>query len=309
MDGASGNVGVIGLGIMGSAIAANLQSAGFRVAGIDVDEGARARLRSRVDSVADSVAGLPAQARVLVSSLPSSSALMKVCEALARDAQAGAGQAGDASQADTARRVLAETSTLPIADKLRARDLLAGAGIGMVDAPLSGTGAQARTRDLAVYASGEPADIEAAAAVFDGFARVRYDVGPFGNGMRMKLVANLLVAIHNVSSAEALVFARRLGLDPAKVVEVVGDGAGSSRMLQVRGPTMAARGWEEATMKVEVWGKDMAIIGAALAELAVPAPLFAACVPVYHAALAQGHALHDTASVYAVLERMAGEGR
>mgnify|MGYP001065742601 CR=1 FL=1 len=71
---------------------------------------------------------------------------------------------------------------------------------------------------------------------------------------------------------------------------------------------MAAGTWDEATMKVEVWGKDMAIIGEALAELAVPAPLFAACVPVYHAALAQGHALHDTASVYAVLERMAGEG-
>ena len=91
-------------------------------------------------------------------------------------------------------------------------------------------------------------------------------------------------------------------------VPAVGDGAGSSRMLQVRGPAMAARTWAEATMKVDVWGKDMAIIGEALAELAVPAPLFAACVPVYHAALAQGHALHDTASVYAVLERMAGEG-
>ncbi len=316
MDGAGGNVGVIGLGIMGSAIAANLRGAGFRVAGVDVDETARERLRDRVDSVCDSVAGLPARVRLLVSSLPSSAALMKVCEALARDERAAQGQAASAPrsadiapQAGAARRVLAETSTLPIADKLRARDLLASAGIAMVDAPLSGTGAQARTRDLAVYASGEPQDIESLAAVFDGFARVRYDVGAFGNGMRMKLVANLLVAIHNVSSAEALVFARRLGLDPAQVVEVVGDGAGSSRMLQVRGPTMASRGWEEATMKVEVWGKDMAIIGEALADLAVPAPLFAACVPVYHAALAQGHALHDTASVYAVLERMAGEGR
>ncbi|MEZ5729709.1 MAG: NAD-binding protein [Burkholderiaceae bacterium] len=125
--------------------------------------------------------------------------------------------------------------------------------------------------------------------------------------MRMKLVANLLVAIHNVSSAEALLFAKRLGLDPARVVEVVGDGAGASRMLQVRGPMMVERGWQDATMKQDVWSKDMAIIGAALAELAVPAPLFAACVPIYHAALAQGHALDDTASVYAVLERLAGD--
>lgn len=301
MDAAAAGVGVIGLGIMGSAIAANLRDAGFRVAGVDVDEGARERLRGRIDPVVASAAELPAQARALVSSLPSTAALMQVCEALARaEADRGAG---------AGRRVLAETSTLPLADKLRAREVLAQAGIGMVDAPLSGTGAQARTRDLAVYASGEPADVEALAAVFDGFARARYDVGAFGNGMRMKLVANLLVAIHNVSAAEALVFATRLGLDPATVVRVVGDGAGASRMLQVRGPAMAARRWEEATMKVDVWGKDMAIIGEALAELAVPAPLFAACVPVYHAALAQGHALHDTASVYAVLERMAGERR
>jgi len=301
MDVAVGGVGVIGLGIMGSAIAANLQRAGFGVSGVDVDGSARQRMRGLVDSVGERVEDLPGQARLLVSSLPSSTALMQVCEALVRCARA--------QPAGGQRRVLAETSTLPIADKVRARETLAGAGIAMVDAPLSGTGAQARTRDLAVYASGEPADIEALAPVFDGFARVRYDVGAFGNGMRMKLVANLLVAIHNVSTAEALVFARRLGLDPARVVEVVGDGAGSSRMLQVRGPTMASHGWEEATMKVGVWAKDMAIIGEALAELSVPAPLFSACIPVYHAALAQGHSMHDTASVYAVLERMAGDRR
>lgn len=297
MSTTAGSAGVIGLGIMGSAIAANLQRAGFQVSGIDVDARARDSLRDTIDFVADTVAALPDSTRLLVSSLPSSQALMSVCETLA--------SRGSPRSPDAPRRVLAETSTLPIADKRRARECLAAAGIAMVDAPLSGTGGQARTRDLAVYASGEPLDIAAMAAVFDGFARARYDVGPFGNGMRMKLVANLLVAIHNVSTAEALLFAQRLGLDPARVVEVVGDGAGASRMLQVRGPMMAARSWQDATMKVEVWGKDMAIIGQALAELALPAPLFAACAPIYQAALAQGHALHDTASVYAVLERLA----
>lgn len=293
-------VGVIGLGIMGSSIARNLQRAGFSVAGVDPSAQARESLTGDIDLVGQAPREIAPPVQLLVSSLPSSAALMQVCQALVQ-AQSGAhGQAP--------RRVLAETSTLPIADKLEARELLARGGIGMVDSPLSGTGAQARTRDLAVYASGEQADIDAMAAVFDGFARVRYDVGEFGNGMRMKLVANLLVAIHNVSSAEALVFAQRLGLDPARVVEVVSDGAGSSRMLQVRGPMMATRGWQDATMKIDVWAKDMAIIGEALADLAVPAPLFAACVPVYHAAKAQGHALHDTASVYAVLERLAGEG-
>jgi putative dehydrogenase len=300
MEKQGSRVGVIGLGIMGSSIARNLQHAGFSVTGIDPSGAARDSLADDIDSIGQGPDDIAPQVQLLVSSLPSSAALMQVCQMLVQ-AQSGAA-------AGVPRRILAETSTLPIADKQAARDLLAGAGIGMVDSPLSGTGAQARTRDLAVYASGEQGDIDAMAAVFDGFARVRYDVGEFGNGMRMKLVANLLVAIHNVSSAEALVFAHRLGLDPARVVEVVSDGAGSSRMLQVRGPMMAARGWQDATMKIDVWAKDMSIIGEALAELAVPAPLFAACVPVYHAAKAQGHALHDTASVYAVLERLAGDG-
>ena len=78
--------------------------------------------------------------------------------------------------------------------------------------------------------------------MFEGFARVRYDVGDFGNGMRMKLVANLLVAIHNLSTAEAILLGARSGLDPAQVVRVVADGAGGSRMFQVRGPVMVQRG-------------------------------------------------------------------
>ena len=78
-------------------------------------------------------------------------------------------------------------------------------------------------------------------------------------------------------------------------------------MLSVRGPVMATRTWQDAAMKVGVWQKDMQIIGDALKDAKVPAPLFAASVPIYLAAMAQGHALHDTAAVYAVLARMAGE--
>ena len=142
--------------------------------------------------------------------------------------------------------------------------------------------------------------------VFKGFSRAQVNVGKFGNGMRMKLVANLLVAIHNVAAAEAVLLGKRLGLDASDVVRVVGDGAGSSRMLQVRGPLMAKRNWQDATMKVSIWQKDMSIIGQALAQTSTPAPLFAACAPIYHAAQALGLGEQDTASVMAVLEQMAG---
>jgi hypothetical protein len=71
--------------------------------------------------------------------------------------------------------------------------------------------------------------------------------------------------------------------------------------------TSCKRGWDDAPMKVEVWGKDMSIIDNALRALCLPSPLFAACIPIYHAAMAQCHALHDTAAVYAVLEKFTDE--
>ena len=139
--------------------------------------------------------------------------------------------------------IIIETGTLPLAAKAKARDRLAEKGIILLDCTLSGTGAQAKNRDLAVYASGDAAAIKEVAPVMDGFARITYEVGEFGNGMKMKLVANLLVAIHNVAAAEAILLGARSGLDPAMIVEVVADGAGGSRMFQVRGPAMVNRSW------------------------------------------------------------------
>ena len=202
--------------------------------------------------------------------------------------------------------IVLETGTLPLAAKQKQRALLAEKGITLLDCTLSGTGAQARERDLAVYASGDAAALKEVRPVIDGFARACYDLGEFGNGTKMKLVANLLVAIHNVAAAEAILFGARSGLDPATVVRVVADGAGGSRMLEVRGPAMVNRTWDEATMKNSVWQKDMKLIGEAMQAAGCPAPLFSATIPIY-AATAVEHAEDDTAAVYEILERMAGK--
>jgi 3-hydroxyisobutyrate dehydrogenase-like beta-hydroxyacid dehydrogenase len=198
---------------------------------------------------------------------------------------------------------------MPIAVKEAARDAVAKSGTVLLDCPLSGTGAQARAKDLLVYASGERSAYERVAKVMDGFARAHYYIGAFGDGSKMKFVANLLVAIHNVAAAEAMVLGMKAGLDPALVLKVVADGAGGSRMLQVRGPMMVKGDYSEATMKVEVWQKDMTIIGDFVRELDCPAPLFAASGPIYNAAMAMGLAKEDTAAVCAVLEEIAGATR
>lgn len=288
----SAAVGVIGLGIMGSAISANLVKAGFEVFGSDPVAKARASLKKAGGQLCTDATEVALRCRLIVLSLPSEAALDEVCEQLIAAKPKG--------------MVVADTSTLPETAKKRAQAALSKCGITLLDCPLSGTGAQALTRDLAVYASGDAKAIKTFAPVFDGFARARYDVGVFGNGIRMKLVANLLVAIHNVSTAEAILMGVRSGLDAAMVVKVVADGAGGSRMFQVRGPVMVDRSWEAATMKVSTWQKDMRLINDALQASDTPAPLFSASLPIYNAAMALGHAAHDTAAVYAVLERLTG---
>ena len=228
---------------------------------------------------------------VVITSLPSAAALGEVSESIARAGRRNA--------------IVLETSTLPIPVKLEAQKRLAKRGVVLLDCPLSGTGAQARSRDLAVYLSGNRAACRKAVPIVEAIARAHYYVGPFGAGSKMKFVANLLVAIHNVSTAEALVLAMKAGLDPRRVLEAVGAGAGSSRMLQVRGPEMARGRYRPAAMKVDVWQKDMQIIGDFARQLACPTPLFAAAAPIYNAAVAMGFGAQDTASVCAVLEKMA----
>jgi L-threonate 2-dehydrogenase len=286
----SPSVGVIGLGIMGSAMSANLVKAGFKVYGFDPVSSARAKLKKAGGTPCKSVTEVALQCDRMIFSLPSEKALEGICDELVAAKPSGL--------------IIAETSTLPETAKLKAFALLAKHKITLLDCPLSGTGAQAVTRDLSIYASGSTKAIKTFAPVFEGFARARYDVGAFGNGIRMKLVANLLVAIHNVSTAEAILMGVRSGLDADMIVKVVADGAGGSRMFQVRGPAMVKRSWAEATMKVSVWQKDMRLINDALQATDTPAPLFATTMPIYNAAMAMGHAMDDTAAVYAVLERL-----
>ena len=288
-------VGMIGLGIMGSAMSFNLGRAGFRVIGFDIAPRRRAEHKRSGGVAARSPRDVAKRAEVIVTSLPSARALTEVATELSRSARRGA--------------VVVETSTLPIPVKLAARDTLAKRGVILLDCPLSGTGAQARVKDLLIYVSGDRAAYRKTVPVLQGFTSANYYVGPFGNGSKMKFVANLLVAIHNVAAAEAIVLGMKAGLDPAQVLKVVAGGAGGSRMFQVRGPMMVKGDYSEATMKNEVWQKDMTIIGDFARELDCPTPLFAASAPIYNAAMAMGLGKEDTGAVCAVLEKMAGSPR
>jgi len=290
-----GTVGVVGLGIMGGSFARNLVGAGYRVVGFDIDAGRRRALaRAGVETAADAGA-VAAAAPVIITSLPHPQALDQTVARVAA--------------AKLPQRTVVEASTFTLDDKLRARHALEKAGHIALDCPISGTGAQAQVKDLVVYASGGSRAIKKLHPVFLGFARAVHDLGDYGNGSRMKYVANLLVAIHNVASAEAMVLGMKAGLDPQRIFELVKAGAGNSRVFELRAPMMVKNNYDNATMKTKVWQKDLAVIGDYAAQLGCPTPLMSATLPIYAAALSTGHALHDTAAVCAVLEAMAGVKR
>ncbi len=292
---AKGKVGIVGLGIMGGAFAQNLVAAGWRVHGHDIDPARRrAMARAGVALVPDAKA-LAAEVPVIITSLPEPAALDLTVEAIVA--------------ARARPRVIVEASTFTIDDKLRAERALRAAGHLMLDCPVSGTGAQAKVKDLVVYASGGGKAIRRLRPLFAGFARAVHDLGAFGNGSRMKYVANLLVAINNVAAAEAMVLGLKAGLPAQTVFDMVTAGAGNSRVFELRAPMMVKDRYDAPTMKVSVWQKDMAVIGAYARQIGVPTPMFDATVPVYDKAMRTGHAEEDTAAVCAVLEAMAGVKR
>jgi putative dehydrogenase len=285
------SIGIIGLGIMGGAIARNLIAAGFRVGAFDIDKGRAAGAAASGVALRGSASEAADGADLVLTSLPSIAALDETAEALAAKPRPGL--------------ILAEISTLPIEAKERARDRLA-AGIVMLDCPLSGTGAQAVTGDLALYGSGDEAAFARCREAFAGFARVSHYLGAFGNGSRMKFVANLLVAVHNAAAAEAIVLGTKAGLDPERILEVISSGAGNSRIFELRGPMMAKGVYTPPTATMHVLQKDSAIIAEFAHALGVATPMLDAAAPLYDEAEAQGYAEEDVGAVHAVLARRAG---
>jgi 3-hydroxyisobutyrate dehydrogenase-like beta-hydroxyacid dehydrogenase len=292
-----GTIGVVGLGIMGGAIAKNLAAAGWQVIGFDIAKDRIEEAKAAGVEIAKSAADVAAKATNILISLPKPEALAATVETI--------------TDAKLPRRVIAELSTFSIQDKESAEAALRAAGHTMLDCPLSGTGAQARNKDLVVYASGDAQAIQSLMPVFADFSRQAHDLGAFGNGMKMKFVANLMVAIHNVASAEAMVLGIKAGLDPAQIFKLIQAGAANSRVFELRAPMMVEDRYDgdNLTMRNSTWQKDMKVIGEYAASVGCPTPLFSASEPIYRAALSTGYADQDTAAVCAVLEHMAGVKR
>ena len=286
-----GTVGVIGLGIMGGSFAKNLAASGWRVIGYDLSAKARKAAERAGVEIARSAADVASKAPTILTSLPKPQALIETAKAIA--------------SAKLPRKTVVEMSTFTISDKEKAQAILAKAGHTTLDVPVSGTGAQAAVGDLVFYASGDPKTVKKLQPMFADFGRKVYDTGAFGNGSKMKYVANLLVAIHNVASAEAMVYGMKAGLAPQAIFDLIQGGAGNSRIFELRAPMMVKNNYKTVTMKIDVWDKDMQVIGDYGRKIKVPTPMFDASKPVYIKAQKMGLGALDTAAVCAVLENQA----
>lgn len=282
---------------MGRPMSDHLLAAGHAVLGFDPSAAAMLAHEEAGGEVSAAIEHIALAADIVITSLPGAAALVDVLACLG---------AGAARRTDRPPLVVVETSTLTLTQKRSAKETAGSLGIELLDCTVSGTSAQARNGDLVAYLSfDDVAAADRARGAISGFAREIHDVGEFGNGTKMKLVANTLVAIHNLAAAEALLLAERAGLDLELTLRAVGDGAGGSRMLQVRGPLMVSGEYEPATAKVEIFRKDMRAIRELAESVGSPMPLLAATSVYYEAAAAQGRGDHDAASIFAVLHDMA----
>ena len=290
-------VGIIGLGIMGGVMAETLLKHGYTVIGYDIETPCKKRLQRAGGKVARSNAQLAQDSDIVIISLASSNALASVVAELASVPH------------PQGKQIIIETSTLPLSDKQAAAKALTQQSRTMLDCPISGTAARMKDRAWTVYVSGPPKACKQVAPLFQVFTDMAPYVGKLGAGTKLKFAANHLVAIYNVAYAEMVNLCRKMDLDPKVALAHFGNspvlGTG---VMRLRVPFMIDRQYTPPTMKVEVWQKDMQVIGDMAKSVNCPTPMFQACASIYTAAMAMGLDQSDTASTAEVLALMSGQG-
>jgi putative dehydrogenase len=278
-------VGVVGLGLLGHAVASRLIRAGHAVVGFDV-------LPARNDALA-ALGGKPAASAAAVAQ--SADAVCTLLPSLATAEEAILGPAGVVAGARSGLTVIQMSTISPSLTGRLAREV-AGRGLGFLDCPVSGTSSMVERGDGIFFVGGERALYERWRPVLESVLPRAVLVGRIGQAMTLKLIANLLVALNSASAAEALTLARRAGLDLNVVLDVLTKSAANSRMLELRGPMMA-RGEFPAQMKLDLFMKDLHLMQEAAAGVGAPLPLTDLAERLYAAAQAAGHGGEDLSVV------------
>jgi 3-hydroxyisobutyrate dehydrogenase-like beta-hydroxyacid dehydrogenase len=220
----SNRIGIIGIGLLGSALTERLLAADFEVIGFDPDDSRLSRFLDLGGKARSSAAEVAVDATRILLSLPNSEVVESVVGEIAESLRGGSW-------------VIDTTTGAPDKTELIARRLLAR-GVGYLDATVAGSSEQARRGDIVMMVGGDPEDYAACADVFDVLARQTFHVGPSGCGSRMKLVVNLVLGLNRAALAEGLTLARVSGIDLATALDVLRSGAAYSAAMDTKGRKM-----------------------------------------------------------------------
>ena len=283
------NIGLIGLGAMGGAYAKHLLKNNFKCFGIDLDKNNILKF-IQLGGQEITYDELFNKVEIVLTSLPSLNAYKDVLNNLKRLGK------------NNPKKIILDMNTISIDDKNMFKNEVIGLNIDMLDSPVSGTGAQAWEADLTVFASGSKELIDKCMNIFKVFSKEVINVGSFGNGMKFKILANLLVTIHNTAAAEALRLGELAGLDQDMIFKVLGNSAATSVMLQKRMPLMINKNYEPPTASYNIFLKDVDIIRNFIKDNNVTLPTFEGSAKIYDKAEKTLSKNWDTASVYEVLK-------
>ena len=289
-------IGVIGVGLLGRAVATRLLMERFSVTGYDTRPGQVKGLEAQGLRAAKSIAEAAAHADAVFTTLPS---LDSVVAAIL-----GAG-----GLIETAPRncIVIQMSTISPELTRRLAKAVSAQGLGFLDAPMSGTSAMVERGDCAIFVGGDPARADACRPIFNAIARKTVYVGAVGMASLAKLATNLLVGLNTAALAEALVLGAKGGLAPAALLDILKESAAASKMVEVRGPLMVSHRFD-AQMKVDLFLKDFKLILEEGRRLGVALPLTGVTQQLATAAAAAGRGEEDLAAIVTTLELLAGLG-
>jgi 2-hydroxy-3-oxopropionate reductase len=287
-------IGIIGVGLLGSAVASRLLKGGFEVAAYDSrPEQLKALQSLGLIAVASSVEAA-AEADAVFTILPS----LESVEATIL----GAG--GLIETAPRNCTVIQMSTISPVLTRRLAAAALAG-GLGFLDTPMSGTSAMVERGDCTIFVAGDRSRAEAYQPIFDAIAKKTHYVGDAGMASLAKLATNLLVGLNTAALAEALVLGAKGGLAPGVLIEILKESAGASKMVDVRGPIMVNRRFD-AQMKIDLFLKDFKLMLEEGLRLGVPLPLTGVTQQLTTATATAGRGNEDLAAIITTFELLAG---
>ncbi|MGW7536984.1 2-hydroxy-3-oxopropionate reductase [Amycolatopsis sp. NPDC054798] len=287
-------IGFIGLGVMGTPMAAHLAAAGHEVSGFDLNADALAKLEAAGGRAASDVADAVSGAEVVITMLPNHPQVEQVVLA-------------PGGVLDTIARgtLLADMSTIRPETSIEVAKAGAAKGIRVLDAPVSGGQAGAEQAALSIMVGGDEADFAAAKPVFDTLGKTVVHVGPHGAGQVVKAANQLVVGGIYGLVAEAIVLLEASGVDAGTGLDVLAGGLAGSRILELKRKSMVARQFEPG-FRIDLHHKDMGIALAAARQSGVALPLTGLVAQLVAAGRAMGYGSLDHSALLKVVEELSG---